>query len=786
MANIIQTFTIAASAVNNVSTVFLTAFDLYFSRQPSATNNNSGINNPGVSLFICPVVGGVPDPKQKILETNIRLAYSDINVSTDSSLVTTATLASPVILNTGTVYGLVVMTEDAGYTFWYNKSGDALVGTNNPSAGSSGNGFGAYYEYTDSTNITPLTDRVMKISVDIAQFTSNTSTVDLVNNPYEFLQLAPSTILNFNGGEVALQDFGKMGSNVTFYCNGSVNIQSGNATLVGVGTTFSSLFAPNDYIVVSDDASNIDAIKISAVTNATSMVLARAPYFTNTAGSFKKTVTGTVYNYDPISKLLILTNSTANSTMYFANSSILGANIISGGIGYNNTDILTIYAGGSSVNATASIKTAANGAIIRLNFSNTGLNFNTNPNIIINNSIGGNTAGSGANISANQFGSYVVGTVSQNSAIIAQVQDYPVSQIDPEFLTIIPSDATIVATHNFAYSNGSTFLVNNSNFEPTTLPGLNSITDYNAIVMSRSHEVTNSASLYPGAKSGVIKAVLNHTSGGVFYDSPLLYNEKLDVFVLTNQINNSVVGEHNPAGGNALSRHITTQISFANNLFAEDLLVYVDAWVPPGTNVHMFAKMYKSTDADAFNDKYWTPLALTDPSANVRSSSTNANDVIQFTYSLPSYPPVVNTIAGFITATNNSVTITGIGTNFISDLTVDGLIRLYDPNFTATNYMVGLVTNITNATSATIDIPVTNNSILHSGTGVTSGLVIDNLKYNQTAFKNNQNFNVARYYNSSFAYFDQFNTFNLKVVFTSNNQNIAPIISDIRAIGVSA
>lgn len=785
MSNIIQTFTISSSTVKNVSTVFLTGFDLYFSRQPSATNNTSGINNPGISFFICPCVNNIPDPTQKITETNVRLSYDQITVSADSSTPTVATLTTPVILNTDILYGLVIISEDPGYTLWYNKNGDALIGTNNPSVGGTGNGFGLYYEYTDSTTINSLNDRILKASIDIAQFVSNTASVDLVNNGYEFLQLQPATNLNFKGGEIAFQDFGLLGSNVTFYCNGTVNLQSGNNIIAGTGTQFDTLFAANDYIVVSDNFANYDTIQIQNVTNATSMVVATPPYFSNTVAQFKKTVTGTVYNYDPIARLLILTNSTANSTMFFANSQILNAIISNAGIGYNNTDILTVYAGGSTLNATASIKTAPNGSIININFSNTGLGFSTSPNIQILNSVGGPTTGSGANIVANTFGSFITGTVSQNTAVISQVQDYPVSQIDPEFLSIIPPDGTITATHDFAYSNSGTYYVNTSNFTPTTLPGLNSITTYNSIVMSRSNEVLNPTNLYNG-KSGVIKTVMTHNGNGVFYDSPLLYNEKLDVFVLSNQINNSLIGEHLPTGGNAVSKHITTQVSFANNLFAEDLLVYIDAYMPPGTNVHVYSKIYNTKDLDAFNDKYWTPLTLTDPAANVHSSSTNTKDVIQFTYGLPNYPPVVNTIAGFITASNNSTILTGIGTNFSTDISLNGLVRLYDPNFPAINYMVAMVTSIANATSMTIDIPVSNNSILHSGTGVTSGLVIDNLKYNETAFLNNQNYNVARYYNSSYAPFDQFNSFNLKVVFTSNNVNICPIINDIRAIGVSA
>ena len=273
----------------------------------------------------------------------------------------------------------------------------------------------------------------------------------------------------------------------------------------------------------------------------------------------------------------------------------------------------------------------------------------------------------------------------------------------------------------------------------------------------------------------------------VHYDGKKeLYDEKLDVFVLTNRVNNSSVNEFLPQGGNAISRHITTQISFANNVYAEDLIVYVDAYKPPNTNILVYAKIYNSVDPDAFSSKYWTPLNQTDPNTSIFSTAGNPNSVLEFTYNLPSYPPVQNTITGFITCTNNSSNIVGSGTNFSTDLTVGSLIRLYNPVLSNTSYMVTMVTSITNTTFATVADPITNNSILFSGTGTTSGIALDNLLYDNTAFNDNQNFNIVRYYNSSTASFDTFNTFQLKLVFQAVANNVVPIVTGIRAIGVSA
>lgn len=782
MLNTIETFLINSESVNGAGFVFLTSIDLYFKSKPNQFNNSSGINNPGVTFFLCEMENGVPIVTSPILESTVRKLYSEITTSSDSNTSTKVSFTTIIPITTDKYYGIVIAPDDPGYELWYSKQGDRLVGTNNPSAGPSGRFNGDYFEYYN-TFPQSLADRDLKMVVNIAKFNSNTVTVDLINGPYEILSVNAYANCFYRGGEEVYQDFGNTSSNITFYANGTININSGNVVIVGTSTNL-SVFTSNDYIVLTDGTTNnTDVIKLASVTNSTFATLTKPPFFSNTTAKFKKTVVGTVYNWNPLKNRLVLANSVANSTLYFSNSCILTANIAAGGSGYSNNDKIVISGGGSNINAIAQVTTNSSGGIVALNFSNTGNGFNGSAvTVAIQNTTGGSANGSSGSVTVNnstQIGSYLKGYVSKSVSLLTSVDNYPVSEFDAEILNIIPSIGFVNAQHVFS---NTTYYVNTSLFDTTFFnDNLNYIRNYNAIIASRSNEVLNNTNLYNSNTSAVIKVNMRvNQSNTNLFQAPFLYNEKIDVFVLSTSINNDANNEWKPYGGNATSKHITTKVNFAQNAAAEDLLVYLDAWRPPNTDVKVYAKLWRSGDNDPFDDKYWTPLEISDPNTSIYSSLSDTNNIIEYTYSIPRYQDIANTTTGFVTTTLNSSNIIGSNTTFNTELTAGDLIRVYDPNFAQTNFLVAVVNTVTNATHIVIDNPIANSGMINSG------LKIDKLKYVYTAWKNNQNSNVVRYYTSSLSTVDGFDNFQLKIVFLSSSNNIVPYVSSIRAIGVSA
>lgn len=782
MVNIIESFIISTESVNGAGMVFLTSIDLYFKTKPTATNNASGINNPGVTCFICPFENGNPMFLSPLLESVVRKDYANITADTTANTATKISFSTLIPLQTDKTYGFVIVPDDPGYSLWVSKQGANLVGTTTQSAGPSGRFNGDYYEYLNANPLS-LSDRDLKMVVNIAKFSSNSVTIDLINGPYEILSVNAQANAFFRGGEVVYQDFGNVSSNVTFYSNGTLNINLSNVVVVGTSCNL-SIFNANDYITVTDGTlNNTDVIQINSVSNSTYLTLKRFPFFSNTAAKFKKTVVGIVYDWNPLKNRLVLRDSIANSTLFFTNSSILTATIAAGGSGYSNNDKVVISGGGSNINAAANLTTNSTGGIISLNFSNTGNGFTgAAVTVAIQNTTGGSPNGSSASITVNnstQIGSYVKGIVSKSVAIMSSVDNFAIHDFNAEILNILPSQGNVSGRHVFS---NTSYYVNTSLFQTTYFNNvLNSLQSYNGVIASRSNEVLNLTNLYNANSSAVIQATLNmNLSNTNLFQSPFLYSEKLDVVVLNNSINNDANNEWKPYGGNAISKHITTKVGFAPNVFAEDIIVYLDAWRPANTDIKVYAKLWKTGDNDPFDDKYWTPLEIIDPNTSVFSSTSDTSNIIEYTFGLPRYPEIANTLSGFVTTTLNSANINGSNTTFNTDLVAGDFVRIYDPNFAQTNFIVASVNAVTNSTQIIIDTPIANSGL------VNSGFKVDKLKYYFTAWRNNQNSNVARYYTSSFSKFDGFDNFQIKVVLLAQANNVVPYVTTLRAIGVSA
>ena len=247
-------------------------------------------------------------------------------------------------------------------------------------------------------------------------------------------------------------------------------------------------------------------------------------------------------------------------------------------------------------------------------------------------------------------------------------------------------------------------------------------------------------------------------------------------------INNDSSNEHT-SYGSALSKHITKKIAFASGRQAEDILVYLQAYKPSGTDLKVYVKLFNSQDNDYFEDKDWTELRET--SGNRLSSSTNLSDFVEYTYGLYDYTTSHNidsTLDGVITISSGSTTVTGIGTDFVTDLDPGDLVKIYQPLFPE-KYVIASVYDTASTTSLTLQTAISASDYTYLGSG---GLKMDKILYKHQAFQNKRNNNTVRYYNSSMTQYDKYDTFAIKIVFLSNNQFIIPKVSNIRAVGVSA
>ena len=320
------------------------------------------------------------------------------------------------------------------------------------------------------------------------------------------------------------------------------------------------------------------------------------------------------------------------------------------------------------------------------------------------------------------------------------------------------------------------------------------ITNYDAFVLSRSNEIQQ-ASLYSNSdlfvdkKSLKIEADYLVLGSGEIYMSPLLEGSKLDLYSIENRVSNACnivsggieIDTEVAGNGIALSKHIGAKVQFSNDKFAEDVRMFMVAYRPKGTEIRVYTRVHNSKDPEAFDDKSWTPLEYTQ-NANRFSSTDDETDFIEFELGLPQFSESSYTLPGTFTTALGSASIVAANSGYSNTTNLianNDIIKIYNPLFPQTNYQVATVKEA-NATHITIGGVVETTNIAGSG------YKIDKLKYNNVAFNNINNTNISRYYNSTLAEFDAFDSMQVKIVMLADNTYKVPRIDQIQVLGVSA
>ena len=752
-----QTFYVDPNAVGGSTIVYLTSVDLYFTTKPDATNNISGITNPTASISISDTGStGFPIYSKTYPYSTVNKAYSDITASTTADTATTFTFSHPIQLDTGKVYSIDFSADDPAYTLWYAQTGNVLVGTtNSPFGGFSGGTQGQLYDYGNGGNLTPVTNAQLKYAVKIAKFSANNTTIEVLNDGFEFL-ITNNQKLNFLGGELVFPVY----SNVSAQ---TVSFTAGSNTVTGTSTVFSSQFTSGQYIVAYSNNSTLYAGHIVNVSNNTTLVLDEAASFTNSSCKFFKAPAATVYYNDSSANVLILTDSNASDSSYrFSNSTLFTATLTASSNQYTGVSSVSNLFVGQPV--TANIAGITSGTTI------TAIGTNT---VNVSSIFAGSTT-----VATNVYAqTLVAGEVSGANAYVSLV-NFPVNTFQPQLGINLPNGSNAVITYDFAASNGSAFVVDTGAFNTAVNYKDNQVTGYSAQILSRSNEVVQSPSyLYSSNnKSAVFRVELDQDNNS--YSSPFLYSEKLDLFASLYTINNSDTNEEITGQGNAYARHISTVITFDPTYAAQDLLVQSIAYIPAGTKVEAYAKIYNSNDSDTFDVKQWTKLAPVQSGNTNQISTSQSNNYIQLSWGMPN-APLSNTLTGYVTTANGSASVTGAGTLFNTQISVGDIVKIWNPN-NPSIYQISRVNARTNDTSLTLNEKIANTSIGQPG------FQIDKVNNPQQAFTNPVNYNVVRYYNTSGQPIDTFDTMQVKVVMLSSNGNVIPRLASLSAVGLSS
>lgn len=724
--DIIQVFYANPEAVAGSDQVTITSVDLFFKSKPAPNNNMSGYTAPGVTLMMCELTNNVPNITRPVTTTTGAIAtsyksYDEIYSFADASSATRFsfdTASGGVEIATGQSYGLVVIFDDPAYELWTNTAGDALVGTNTASSGSQLVQDGNLYRKNNSGGFTAISNSDLKFKVYVAKYEScevvsgNTITT---NTTFTHASNEYLVLNNVSGAFRAGAWVYKQTANLT----GNVAVTKNTNVIVGTGTQFSNQVSLGDRVVVWLNSTRRQVVKVTSIANSTYMTVDEKFNLSNNVTKYFNPPSGYMYNRlnwwvdaDGVrQKLMILSNSNANTTSYF------------------------------------------------------------------------------------QVGDTISQSISPNepSATIANVTFVSVDRVRPHVKHKLPMGTTVKAHINLADYNLSAntiaWLESNRVQFDFNKTETTDIDKFNGALVSRSLEVFNSS--LPTVNNAVERtSMVIDVSFTTTIDNPYVaprIEPSVDTYTITNLVSNTSshlatdansVSYDTEVGnvGNAISRHISTKVSFANNRFAEDIRVFITAYRPPSTDIKVYARLHNSADPDAFDDKAWSPLEYVENGSKY-SSSEDGNDLIEYELGLPAYPEIAYSLAGSFSTSNNSTTITATS-NPSSNVAAGDLIRLYSPIFPE-NYMVASVASA-NSTAIVVNKAITNNNVIGNG------FKVDRLKYKNTAFNNVLNDNIARYYGLSNAEYDMFDSMQIKIVLLADTTYKVPKVAQIQAIGVSA
>lgn len=317
--------------------VFTTSIDLFFATKDPVLP---------VIVQIRPVVNGFPHSSEVLKGAEATLYPSQVNTSTNpstsnSATATTFTFPTPIYLEPGAEYAIVVLTTSLNYNIYVSELGKTIIGTNR--IVSTQPYIGSFFKSQNSSTWTPIQEEDLMFVLKKAVFATG------VAGTIDFHAQAPTTAMNVD----------------TLYVQTSEDVYTNTSLDYGFskdsGASYSNLTSKTTY----DQA-------------------ARFTVGTTTDGVFR--VRGTMStsdrNLSPIlhtEKFLFVGSENIINDLPLTNAMVT---IVNGGAGYTtNATISVIISGGGGSGANAKVDQISGGAIQSLIMDNVGSGYTGQANI---------------------------------------------------------------------------------------------------------------------------------------------------------------------------------------------------------------------------------------------------------------------------------------------------------------------------------------------------------------------------------------------------------------------
>lgn len=238
---------------NGEAGIFATAIDIFFRQKSQATEN-------GITVYLCEINNGYPDGRAILPFSTVHLDYSDINISLDSTVPTKFVFESPVFMNNGKEYAVIIRPDanDPDYQVFTANLGDTDISTNiqvfsQPVVGT------AFYGAT-MNQWTALQKEYVKFNLYRANFSNNsTGSAVFENDDLDFIPVYnlsySNTSLGLLPGDIVYQSVNTDPTTITSSVNGLMHYYDLQKELLYVDESTGN-FTSNSFIQIHRFSNN--------------------------------------------------------------------------------------------------------------------------------------------------------------------------------------------------------------------------------------------------------------------------------------------------------------------------------------------------------------------------------------------------------------------------------------------------------------------------------------------------------------------------------------------------
>jgi hypothetical protein len=155
-----------------------------------------------------------------------------------------------------------------------------------------------------------------------------------------------------------------------------------------------------------------------------------------------------------------------------------------------------------------------------------------------------------------------------------------------------------------------------------------------------------------GERSNQVRISMRSSSE---YLSPVIDLSRTHTVIINNIINSNTMNETASTGGELANKYISKIVTLAEGQDAEDMLIILTAYRPPGTNIKVWMKISNAEDGTPFNETDYIEMEMVAP--EVYSSLASLNDFREYTFKFPLTS--MTGPNGEVQYTSNGITYTG-------------------------------------------------------------------------------------------------------------------------------